>query len=75
MASDGGIYTCQATLTVVDDVFTFDDYSQVTLTGECASFLFYGTLMLLLSLWAIHLYLNLFSTKFGFFPHYCYRRI
>ena len=43
MASDGGIYTCQATLTVVDDVFTFDDYSQVTLTGECASFLFYGT--------------------------------
>ena len=38
MASDGGIYTCQATLSVEDDVFTFDDYSQVTLTGEHAEY-------------------------------------
>ena len=61
MASDGGIYTCQATLTVADDVFTFDDYSQVTLIGEHAEYCLvllydYSILRLLLFLWVNNIY-------------------
>ena len=37
MASDSGIYTCQAVITVDGtDMFTSDDTSIVVLTGECA---------------------------------------
>ena len=37
MASDSGIYTCRAVITVNGtDNFTSDGDSQVTLTGECA---------------------------------------
>ena len=37
MASDSGIYTCRAEITVDGtDMFTSDADSQVTLTGECA---------------------------------------
>lgn len=37
VASDSGVYTCQAVITVDgNDIFTYSDVSHVTLTGECA---------------------------------------